>query len=363
MHRPLALGLLAVPFALSLIATGAAGAPTSRTQLKKPAAVAALPAAARASAVKGWVPPAPPASPVLSDYEQQRAQAATATAQSSSNACAPIRPFYWEVGDATAKKVSGSVMLPGNATKYSATIPMSIASASKWIYGTYVAQARGGALSAQDRQYLAMRAGYTSFTQCEQTDTVASCAARGSNDDLDPDAVDRFFYSGGHMEQHALLMGLGSKNNSTLATAVKQQVGTDIALMYTQPQLAGGLAMSPDAYARVLRKILGGSLHMGGLLGSGAVCTNPTTCGLDNAVATPIPDEESWEYSVGHWVESDPVQGDGAFSSPGAFGFYPWIDAEKTSYGVLARIAPGGAFASVQCGRLIRKAWATAVAQ
>jgi len=31
--------------------------------------------------------------------------------------------------------------------------------------------------------------------------------------------------------------------------------------------------------------------------------------------------------------------GDGAFSSPGAFGFYPWIDRTKTNYGVLARSA------------------------
>ena len=37
------------------------------------------------------------------------------------------------------------------------------------------------------------------------------------------------------------------------------------------------------------------------------------------------------------------MAGDGAFSSPGLFGFYPWIDAGKTYYGVLARYDPTGA--------------------
>jgi hypothetical protein len=98
------------------------------------------------------------------------------------------------------------------------------------------------------------------------------------------------------------------------------------------------------------------------------VCTNPATC--PEASYAPIPADESWHYSLGHWVEDDPLVGDGAFSSPGAFGFYPWIDASKTNYGVLARhvnVSVTGddpvAVASVMCGRNIRRAWATGTAQ
>jgi hypothetical protein len=79
---------------------------------------------------------------------------------------------------------------------------------------------------------------------------------------------------------------------------------------------------------------------------------------------------KSWHYAIAHWVEDDPTVGDGAFSSPGAFGFYPWIDAGKTTYGVLARhanVSLSGndpvAVESVVCGRAIRKAWFTSVAQ
>jgi hypothetical protein len=62
-------------------------------------------------------------------------------------------------------------------------------------------------------------------------------------------------------------------------------------------------------------------------------------------------------------VEDDPTtNGDGAFSSPGAFGFYPWIEASKNYYGVISRQAGSGngeqeGYASAQCGRLIRHAW------
>jgi len=97
-------------------------------------------------------------------------------------------------------------------------------------------------------------------------------------------------------------------------------------------------------------------------LGTHAVCTNPATC--PTALNTPSPANESWHYSVGHWVEDDPVVGAGAFSSAGAFGFYPWIDAGKARYGILARSSgTGSGFESVMCVRLIRKAYATAVVQ
>ena len=164
------------------------------------------------------------------------------------------------------------------------------------------------------------------------------------------------------MEKHASLTGLGALANGPLATEIRSQLGSDVALAYSQPQLAGGGVTSADDYARVLRKILSGSLKMHDVLGTHAVCTNPLTC--PTAANTPVPSTESWHYSIGHWVEDDPVVGDGAFSSAGAFGFYPWIDAGKTTYGIVARSSGAGeGFDSASCGRQIRKAWATAVPQ
>ncbi|MGD9833350.1 MAG: hypothetical protein AB7U92_11425 [Piscinibacter sp.] len=286
-----------------------------------------------------------------------RIAAATATAASSSNACAAIRPFYWEIGDRSTALASGAV----GGTTYGAGTTMNIASASKWLYGAYVVQRRAGAPTAEDIKHLTFRSGYTRFAICLPGQTVDGCLNYLNNGEYVPASDGRFDYGGGHMQKHASLIGLGALNNASLAAELRGQLGSDIVLTFSQPQPAGGVVSTPADYARFLRKLLGGSLALGSLLGSQAVCTNPLTC--PTADGTPVPTTESWHYSLGHWVEDDPVVGDGAFSSAGAFGFYPWIDAGRTHYGIVAReAAAGSGEASVNCGRLIRKAWVTGIA-
>ena len=158
-----------------------------------------------------------------------------------------------------------------------------------------------------------------------------------------------------------LLTGVTVLTGDALASEMRRLIGSDVALAYAKPWLAGGATTTPADHARMLRGILGGRLPMRNALGAQATCTNPSTCA--NALFTPWRGE-SPSYSIGHWVETDPAVGDGAFSSAGANGFYPWIDAGKTLYGVVARHAGlGGAVDSVYCGRLIRKAWVTAKSQ
>jgi hypothetical protein len=295
--------------------------------------------------------------------EAQRTMAATSTAQSTTNPCATIGPFYWEIGDRNARIASGSVAVVGNATTYASNTVMSIASASKWLYGAYVAQKKNGVLSDSDIKFLNFRSGYTNFSACQPGQSVDDCVAYASNGVHSAATDGYFFYDGGHMENHASqAMGLGPLQNAALASEIRSQLGADIALAYSQPQLAGGVVTTADDYARFLRKLLGGQLQMAALLGSHPVCTNPTTC--SQALATPIPTTLSWHYSIGHWVEDDPATGDGSFSSAGAFGFYPWVDASKAWYGIVARsAAPGSGYDSAMCGAAIRKAWVTGEAQ
>ncbi|HZV93737.1 MAG TPA: hypothetical protein VFF72_11005, partial [Caldimonas sp.] len=270
--------------------------------------------------------------------------------------------FYWEIGDQTAALASGSVDSSTDPTVYTATTPMSIASASKWLYASYVVQRQAGVLSDSDVRFLNFTSGYTSFTSCQPGQTVQQCVDSGTNGVYSPLTDGRFDYGGGHMEKHASLIGLGPLDDAGLAAEIESQLGSDVELAYSQPQLAGGVVTSADNYASFLRKVLAGTLLMHDALGTHAVCTNPDTC--PGAVGGPAPADESWHYSIGHWVEDDPTVGDGAFSSAGSFGFYPWIDAPKTYYGIIARTASSGSGVdSVMCGRLIRKAWATAVAQ
>ncbi|MGC3982354.1 MAG: hypothetical protein QM808_13980 [Steroidobacteraceae bacterium] len=302
----------------------------------------------------------------------QRVQAATATAQNNA-ACSAIQPFYWEVGDKAGALASASV--GGNTPNANTT--MLIASASKWMFGAYVVELRAGQLTADDIAALTMRTGYThlNYSRCLTTATVGECSSAAhlldaySNDSLEPNYVGKFYYNGGHFQKYAAsTLGLAGNINATLKTSIANQIGLDFSFAYDSPQLAAGISTSAADYAFFLRKILNNQLRMYSALGSNAVCTNPTVCPTA-AVSTPIPTTESWHYSLGHWVEDDASVGDGAFSSPGAFGFYPWIDAGKTYYGIVARYAVPGligdsvAVDSVNCGRLIRKAWTSGAQQ
>lgn len=274
------------------------------------------------------------------------ALAAQAGPRATRDYCANLGTYYWEIGDRNGRLASGSVTDPGD-TPITADTVLDVESASKWIYAAYVAETK--TLDARDLQFLRLTSGYDDFGLCTTRQTVASCAAAGDNDLLTTSAVGKFFYGGGHFQQHGVPT-LGPLDAFALGNAISSTLG--LTIPYRSPQLAAGASISSSVYAAFLRKLMDGSLRLP--LGSSPVCTNPSTC--STALSTPIPASESWHYSLGHWVEDDPVVGDGAFSSLGAFGFYPWITADKSTYGLIARHGIT-TWQSVQCGRQMRKAW------
>jgi len=145
-------------------------------------------------------------------------------------------------------------------------------------------------------------------------------------------------------------------------------------LTYTwdTPELAGGARDSAEDYAKFLREILDGTLLMKDALGQYKVATDATVTSAGSIPGDPFA-SEAVHYSLGHWVEDDPGgAGDGAYSSPGFYGFYPWIYIDPANganawYGIVAReLDTGNANAfrdSIACGRLIRRAWLTGTAQ
>ena len=302
----------------------------------------------------------PTSDPSAEHFAASRAEAAKATAESATNQCSDIHPFYWEVGDKDAPLLSGSV---GGAT-YTADTVVPIASASKWLYASYVVEKQAGGLSPTDVKFLTFNSGYTNFNGCLADQTIGECLNSNGNQTIYNASADgRFFYHNGHMQQHASLTGLGAANANTLASAIMSELGTDLGLSYSTPQPAVGGVTSARGYARFLRRLLGDQFHMSTRLGTHAVCTNPATCPTASFTILPSP-APSWHYSLGHWVENEPSTGDGAFSSIGSGGFYPWIDATHTYYGIVVRNTSSNTwFESAKCGRLIRKAWATGVAQ
>jgi hypothetical protein len=291
---------------------------------------------------------------------------AAATATASNNAlCRAIQPFYWEIGDRNGSLASGSQGSRSTGQPWRATDAMSVASASKWIYAAYAVQAAGGALDpVDDIPFLNFTSGHSNFSNadCPADGTVAQCL-NGGQDMLEA-ANATFHYNAGHFQTHAVGHGLGPLDKVQLASAIRAQIGPELALSYIEPQLAGGARMTPADYGAMLRKMLGPdpSLLIGRLLGAHAVCTRASTSCV---AALPSVVPEDWHYSLGHWVEDDPATtpaSNFAFSSAGAFGFYPWIDATRSYYGIVAREdlgALGEGYSSAQCGRLIRLAWLT----
>lgn len=299
--------------------------------------------------------------------EGRRIAAASATAASADNDCAAVRPFYWELGDAAAARASGSVAAagedPAGRPAVDADTVLPLASASKWLYAAYVLQRRGGTPTAGDLLLLTQRSGYVSFQACRPGQSVDECLAWQSNGSFTPAAEGHFFYNGGHFQRHASQFGLGGMTADALADEWRAWLGPDLDITMGLAQPAGGASGSAATYARFLRKLLSGELAMGDWLGRSAACARPAGCPAGEALYSPGPDDETWHYALGHWVEDDPERGDGSFSSAGAFGFYPWINADRSLYGVVARAAGAGSgLASARCGRLIRQAWRTGVA-
>ena len=296
----------------------------------------------------------------------------------NNQACTSLSKFYWEIGD----KVGGSGHVwsgtgGGIGIAPGASQQIAIYSAGKWLWGAYVFERFSGVLSTSDTRLLNMTAGYVTApgaNQCTLYTTVQSC--QESMPPRDDSAVRQFNYGSGHFQKQAVESfkftptptGLGPMDKNQLATEMRRVLGTDVTLSYNAPQLAGGAKSSATDYAKFLRKVLNNQLRIGSALGTSAVCTlADASC---NAGYSPANDpaaglQEAWHYSLGHWVEDAPVIGDGAYSSPGAAGFYPWIDAVKTYYGILARNVVGTTSASnsVKCGRKIRAAWLTATPQ
>lgn len=303
--------------------------------------------------------------------EAEKVKAATTTATTNA-ACTAIAPFYWEVGNVNSVLASGST---GNGSVIR-TSNMLIGSASKWLFGAYVLEEAGGAPATSDVPYLTMTAGFNSFGpfSCTSASTVLDCFNANNqlpsnvpNSTYTSGNVGKFYYNGGHFQSWGVNVGgLSSNTPAALTTKYRASLGSNTQITFTSTQLAGGAFMNASGYANFLRNIISGQLMIKNYLGEDAVCTLPS--GSCNAISSPIP--LAFHYSYGHWIEDDPT-GDGAFSSAGIFGFYPWIDKTKKFYGVLARFQAysdtsneiGNGYASFLCGKLIRKAYMSGTAQ
>jgi len=283
--------------------------------------------------------------------------AAAKNAAATSPACRELQPFYWEIGTKDSVVAAGS---EGDGSVSRDTV-LSIASASKMVFGAYVIQKEQGKIDTATAKFLHMTSGYVSLRalSCGRAvSTVKECFEQGDNSRYVAEDDNHFFYNGGHFQKWGVDHGLGSLDRQGLADEYRRVLGSDIPFQFGVLQFAGGLRISAGGFAIFLQKVVGGQLLFKNFLGVDPVCTLPQSC-PGQALRSPV--RAAWHYSYAHWVEDAPG-GDGAFSSPGAFGFYPWIDSSKTYYGIVsragrARDGEGAGYASALCGHEIRRAF------
>lgn len=288
-------------------------------------------------------------------------RAAVEATLAHANSCQRLGDYYWEIGDA-----KGVLMHGQQGQRIGANKIVRLASASKWVFGTYVVERANGKLTPADINALTMRSGYDGLNPllCNRNDTVQSCFQRGRNATFTPSHVGRFSYNGGHDQKLLINAGFGGADAAMLSDELDRALAhapslrdadTPLGIRYLAPEPAGGMIATPAAYGQFLRRLMRGEYLLGKMLGQHAVCTEPGSC--PTAVSTPA--AQPWHYALNYWIEDNPG-GDGAYSSPGAFGFYPWITADKRHYGMIVRetLAPRAYMRSAACGALIRRAFA-----
>ncbi len=313
-----------------------------------------------------------------SNMQNTQYAAAIAAAVATANAdklctVAALGDFYWEIGtaDDTLPLASG---MQGKGS-VDADSHFNIASASKWMFGAYVLEKKGidevrsnSALS----NGLRFLSGYTGMNDdaCVGKTTIAACfiaGMKGNTGQPDPATLGKFDYDSGHDQKLASTdLGLGNFSAAQLDQEYQNTLGLSKTanMAALDPLMAGGMMASANDDASFLRKIMRQELEIGRYLGDQAVCTLPLACPGKVAYSPIVALGEPWTYSYNHWVESE--QGKGtidAYSSPGKWGFYPWISPDRKYYGVLSRLdkSPDSYAASVKCGRQIRKAFMAAL--
>jgi hypothetical protein len=336
---------------------------------------------------------------------------------------------------------------PSTATTYwqllvanNSATGMAVASASKLQYGVFFTLKKGGysAFSTADQQALNFTDPYanmgseTKTQQCALTGVTYCGTSTGVNSvnnclqicgtvntsqsgTYQNNTVGQYNYDSAHIQNHASanqsLEGIANLATGSIYPQYVSAFGAGGGT-FGSPLLAGGIQQNPSNYMLFLTALMGSSTARSILPDNPSVLTNsivtaycigslgavgPNACPLNggstglnpNVWYSPI--TSKWKYGLTYWWETDTSQNnDFSVSSPGAYGFYPFItptcpaaghagnicttQAEFVAaganpwsyYGVVAQSVPSGSSptgngqASGACGALIRYAYMTA---
>ncbi len=177
----------------------------------------------------------------------------------------------------------------------------------------------------------------------DSTIALTDCVETIYLDGLDTLPGDAFYYGPEHMQIAGLMATAAT--GQTIAELIDARLSQPFGLTRTfypaaagdNPRFSGQMRSSADDVARLLTAVLAGNLvsDRDGYLQdrTASVSFGSRPAGLDTL---------DWHYGFGFWKECDDLSYTTAcddnpiISSPGAFGFTPWIDFERGYWGIVA---------------------------
>lgn len=249
--------------------------------------------------------------------------------------------------------------------------PVQLASATKWMSGTLImALVDQGAISLDDttgqwlgwsgekanitiRQLFSHTSGITPEAQdCIGTpfSTLQACAAQIEALDLVAAPGAEIHYGGNSMHVAGAIceVATGEAWIDLFQTFVKTPLGL-IATEYgsdLNPRIAGGMRSSVNEYSRLMQMMLDNGQFDGMTVLSPASVDAMLANQAGDAAIGSIPttaDGRYTGYGIGNWVFRVDDDGDVVeSSSPGLFGFNPWIDRERNYYAIFAVVDLNG---------------------
>jgi CubicO group peptidase (beta-lactamase class C family) len=199
------------------------------------------------------------------------------------------------------------------------------------------------------RHLMSFTSGLAPDNRCtyNSTITLTDCVDTISQTELVAAPGTRFDYGSVHLEVAGRMAEVltGKSWNELFAAEVRDPLGLPADIVYyanpltasgtDNPLLAGGLRMSMNEYEHLLHFVFDKGVWQGTALLAPQI--------FDTQAITPYPDAVIGKtpggdvrYGLTAWLEcSTPQTGCASISSPGAFGFTPWLDRDAGYYAIL----------------------------
>ncbi|MEA3182155.1 MAG: hypothetical protein QOI59_5678 [Gammaproteobacteria bacterium] len=202
------------------------------------------------------------------------------------------------------------------------------------------------------RQLLSFTSGLAPENHCtyDSTVTLDECVATISQTGLIATPGTEFDYGSVHLDVAGRMAEVvtGTPWNELFAQQLRDPLGLPSDIVYyanplkvtgtDNPLLAGGLIMSMNEYEHVLHFVFDEGVWQGTPLLAPQIFTTQTIEPYPDAVIGKSPGP-NLRYGLTAWLNcSTPQTGCHQISSPGAFGFTPWIDRDAGYYAILGML-------------------------